>query len=167
MLFESAGEDSLRVNDALSGALFMLLAIALIATASTYPALPGQPYGAALFPTVIGGGLLICGVLLVIRGLSPAGRLQPALSIDPLLRQPRNAIAILLIIGAVVFYVLFADWIGFIPVAIVLLLGLFLWFRVRPLTAVVIAVVFTGITFYFFAIGLRVPLPRGLLTGIL
>ena len=70
------------------------------------------------------------------------------------------------IIGAVVVYILVANWIGFIPVAFALLMGLFLWFRVRPLNALIIAALFTAVTFWFFAYMLRVPLPRGWLTGI-
>jgi putative tricarboxylic transport membrane protein len=60
-----------------------------------------------------------------------------------------------------------AEWIGFIPVAFALLMGLFLWFGVRPHNAVIIAALFTAVTFWFFANMLRVPLPRGWLTGIL
>lgn len=157
----------MRFNDAVSGAVFILLAIGLIATATTFPALPGQPYGAALFPTVIGAGFAICGVFLVVRGLSAVGRRQPPLELDPLLRTPRNAISISLIVAATLLYILLADRIGFIPVAFVLLMGLFLWFRVRPLNALVIAALFTAATFWFFANMLRVPLPRGWLTGII
>ena len=157
----------MRFNDAVSGAVFLLLAIALIATATTYPVLPGQPFGAALFPTVIGAGLAICGVFLVVRGLSAVGRRQPALELDPLLRTPRNAISISLIVGAILLYILLADRIGFIPVSFALLVGLFLWFRVRPHNALIIAALFTAATFWFFANMLRVPLPRGWLTGII
>jgi len=156
----------MHFNDAVSGAVFILLAIGIFATAMTFPALPGQPYGAALFPKIIGAGFGICGLLLVVRGLSAAGRRQPALEVEPLLRTPRNAISIILIIGAVVVYILVANWIGFIPVAFALLMGLFLWFRVRPLNALIIAALFTAVTFWFFAYMLRVPLPRGWLTGI-
>jgi putative tricarboxylic transport membrane protein len=157
----------LRVNDAVSGALFILLAVALISISSTFPALPGQPYGAALFPTVIGAGFAICGVLLVVRGLSTAGRKQAAFALDPDLRDPRNAISLLMVVGAVVLYIVLADWVGFIPIAFVLLLGMFLWLGARVLPALVTAALFTGATFWFFANILRVPLPRGLLTGII
>ena len=156
----------MRVNDAVSGAVFIALAIALIVTAMGFPTLHGQPYGAALFPTVIGAGLAICGAILILRGLSPAGRRQPVATIDPALRVPRNAVSTLLIIGAVLLYILLADWIGYIPIAFALLLGLFLWFGVRPLNGLIIAALFVAISFWFFAVMLRVPLPRGLLTGI-
>lgn len=157
----------MRFNDAVSGAVFILLAIALIGTAMTFPVLPGQPYGAALFPSVIGTGFAVCGVFLVVRGLSPVGRRQPVLALDPALREPRNAASLFLILGAVLLYILLADWVGFIPMAFVLLMGLFLWFGVRPHNALIIAALFTGVTFWFFANMLRVPLPRGWLTGIL
>jgi putative tricarboxylic transport membrane protein len=157
----------MRFNDALSGAIFILLAIALVSTAATYPVLPGQPYGASLFPTVVGAGFAICGLFLVVRGLSAVGRRQPALELDVLLRTPRNAVSILLIVGAVLLYILLAEWIGFIPVAFALLTALFLWFGVRLHNALIIAILFTAVTFWFFANMLRVPLPRGWLTGII
>lgn len=156
----------MRFNDALSGAVFMLLALWLIVTAASFPTLPGQPYGAALLPRVVGAGFAICGLLLVLRGLSAAGRRRPLLELDAALHTPRNAVSLLLLVGGVVFYILCADWAGFIPVAFLLLMVLFLWFRVRPLNALVIAALFTGVTFWFFAYLLRVPLPRGWLTGI-
>lgn len=157
----------MRVNDAVSGALFILLAICLIGVASTFPALPGQPYGAALFPTVIGTGFAICGVLLVIRGLAAAGRQKPPFTLDPLLHVPHNAISLGMVVGAVVIYIFLADWIGFIPIAFLLLVGMFMWLGTRLLPALVTAALFTGVTFWFFANVLRVPLPRGLLTGII
>jgi len=47
------------------------------------------------------------------------------------------------------------------------LLAMFLWFGVKPLNAVIIAVIATFVIHWFFASLLRVPLPRGLLDTIL
>ncbi|RUT29297.1 tripartite tricarboxylate transporter TctB family protein [Arsenicitalea aurantiaca] len=156
----------MRFNDAVLGAVFIALALYMIITAAGFPSFAGQPYGASLFPTVMGGGFLIGGALLVIRGLTAAGREIPAFTADPALLVPRNGISVALIVGAIVFYVVLADTVGFIPIALVILLGLFLWFRVKVVTALLLSVAVTALSFWFFAIMLRVPLPRGWLTGI-
>jgi putative tricarboxylic transport membrane protein len=47
------------------------------------------------------------------------------------------------------------------------MVGLFLWFRVRPALALVLAIVITGALQWFFGTMMRVPLPRGLFMQIL
>jgi putative tricarboxylic transport membrane protein len=46
-------------------------------------------------------------------------------------------------------------------------LVLFLWFGVRPLTAVIVAVGMTLLVHWFFSSMMRVPLPRGILDSVL
>ena len=64
-------------------------------------------------------------------------------------------------------YILASETIGFLPVAFVFLVTLFLWFRVTPLTALALAVGSVLIINYFFAHLMRVPLPRGFLNSII
>ena len=62
---------------------------------------------------------------------------------------------------------LFSERIGFIPLSIAILIALFLRLRVPPVRSVVIAVAATALIYVAFARFLRVPLPRGLLEGII
>jgi putative tricarboxylic transport membrane protein len=64
-------------------------------------------------------------------------------------------------------YIFVSETVGFIPIALLFLLALFLWLNVRPLTAVITAVVATIVIHEFFSSLLRVPLPRGWLDPIL
>ena len=64
-------------------------------------------------------------------------------------------------------YIIFSETVGFIPMAFGTLGVLFLWFGVRPLTALITTVVATMMIYWFFASLLRVPLPRGWLDSIL
>lgn len=157
----------MRANDAISGLILILLAVAMIAMTSTFPAFPGQPYGPSMFPRVLGTLLIICGGLLVWRGL--AARRAGAAWVDmaPWTRLPWRVVSFFLMLLSLLGYILFGDMIGFIPIAIVILLSLFLWFGVRPLSAVVTALVATFAIHWFFANLLRVPLPRGVLDAIL
>jgi putative tricarboxylic transport membrane protein len=155
-----------RANDALSGLVLIVFAAAMIALTASFPSFPGQKYGPALFPRILGTGIIICGALLVARGLASRRAGAPWLEVAPWVRDPWRVTSFLLVLAMLLLYILAAETIGFIPIAIVFLGGLFLWLGVRPLSAAVISVVATGMIFWFFATMLRVPLPRGVLTGI-
>jgi putative tricarboxylic transport membrane protein len=158
----------MKFNDAILGAIFIVIAALMIQQSFSFPGFPGQDYGPNLFPRIIAGGIILCSVLLIIRGLRiRAATGQAWLAFDDWTRVPRHLISFFLIIGAMLAYILISDTLGFIITAFVLQLGLFLWFSVRPVTAVVVAVVSTLVVQYFFASLLRVPLPRGLLDSIL
>ena len=58
----------MRFNDAIVGAVFMLLAGVMIAITFTFPPFPGQKYGPSLFPRILGGGIILCSALLILRG---------------------------------------------------------------------------------------------------
>jgi hypothetical protein len=69
----------------------------------------------------------------------------------------------LLIIAAAIFYLVAAEHFGFVITAAALLVGLLLCFRVRPSLAIGLGLALSVVVYQVFAIGLRVPLPRGLL----
>jgi putative tricarboxylic transport membrane protein len=58
------------------------------------------------------------------------------------------------------------DKIGFVPITLASLLAMFLWFRVRPATAVFGAIVATVLLQLFFGKLMRVPLPLGWLLNL-
>jgi len=157
----------MRANDALSGLILIALAGTMIAYTATFPAFPGQRYGPALFPRLLGAGLILCGALLVWRGLDRRRQGQPWLALAPWTREPRRALAFALVVGGVLAYILLAETVGFIPLAAILLLALFLAFGVPPLRAVAVASAATILIHWFFASLMRVPLPRGWLDAVL
>ena len=157
----------MRANDAINGFVLILLAIVMIAMTSTFPAFPGQPYGPSLFPRVLGTLLIICGVLLVWRGLAERRAGARWVDMAPWTREPWRVVSFFLMLGSLLLYILVGETVGFIPIAFVILLAMFLWFGVKPLNAVIIAVIATFVIHWFFASLLRVPLPRGLLDSIL
>jgi putative tricarboxylic transport membrane protein len=73
-------------------------------------------------------------------------------------------VAFLAVIGAVAFYIVLADRIGFLIVGPAILFVLFQVFGVRPARAAVVAIVATLVIWYAFYKLLRVPLPWGILT---
>jgi putative tricarboxylic transport membrane protein len=155
----------MKLNDAVFGLLFMLLGAAVLAAIQGYPKIPGQPVGPALFPGLIAAGLCVTGVLLVARGIRHRGE-QPWLAWDDWVRSPRHVLALLVLLGSVLFYILVANKLGFLLTAPLVLGALLLVLRVPPLRAVTIAIIATLVVHFAFYKLLRVPLPWGVLTGV-
>lgn len=154
----------MRFNDAVLGTAFLLLAGVMIAITFSFPAFPGQNYGPNLFPRIIGGGIVGCCLLLILRGWRSG---QPWLVLDDWARRPARLASFALMLASMLFYLVASEPLGFIPTAFLIQLGLFLWFGVRPLTALIVAAAMTAIVQYFFGSLMRVPLPRGILDSIL
>ena len=134
----------------------------MIAMTASFPDFPGQKYGPALFPRILGTGLIICGALLVRKGLATRMRAgAPWAEVAPWVYEPRRAGGFVLTLAMLLIYILISETVGFIPLALVFLGGMFLWLGVRPLTAAICAIVATFAIYWFFATMLRVPLPRG------
>ncbi len=160
----------MQIGDAVFGALIAALGAYMIFAASSFPSFPGQPYGAALLPTLLGIAFIVCGALLVLRDIRARRRADgpmTILAIQPALRDRRGAISGALVIAAVLAQILLGDLIGFIPISLTMLLVIFLWFGVKPLTAIFFAILGTGVAWWLFSFILKVPLPRGLLDGVL
>jgi putative tricarboxylic transport membrane protein len=159
----------MKINDALWGAVLLLLAATILVHVQHFPKIPGQNVGPALFPGLIAAGLAVCALLLVVKGFAArksGGGRQPLVTPDDWLRSPRHVLAFVLVIGVNVFYILIVDWLGFIPTGVIYLSVLFLVFQVRKTWIVPLAIVIAlGIHFAFYKL-LRVPLPWGLLQGV-
>ena len=155
----------MKLNDAVFGLLLIALGTAVLVAVQGYPKIPGQPVGPALFPGLIAAGLCIAGLLLIARGLRHRGQ-QPWLAWDDWVRSPRHALALLVLLGSVMFYIVAAEVLGFLPTAAIILMVLFLVLRVRPVLALVIALVAALLVHTAFYKLLKVPLPWGLLTGV-
>lgn len=156
----------MQMRDALFGVLFACLGLFMLVEASGFPSFPGQPYGASLLPSILGAGFILTGAILFLRDvLSGAGGTW----IEPVapLRTKSGAVAAALIVGTVLAHILFNTFFGFIPVSVICLTALMLWFRVPLLRAVVIAAGGTGLCWVLFAMLLKVPLSRGPLDWIL
>ena len=153
----------MRTNDALSGLVLIVLASLMIFLTLGFPAFPGQKYGPSLFPRILGTGIIICGLLLVLQGMMARRSGESWVTFASWVREPWRVVSFLLIPALVIFYILFSETIGFLPVAFVLLAVLFLWFRVRPVAVVPVALISVFVINYFFGHLMRVPLPRGFL----
>ncbi len=157
----------MRANDIISGLVLIVLALAMMALTIDFPAFPGQKYGPSLFPRILGTGVIVCGALIIMNGVRARRAGAPWVEIAPWVYEPWRVGSFLLTLAMVLLYILVADTVGFILIALVFLGSLFLWLGVRPVTAVLTAVITTISIQYFFGTLLRVPLPRGWLTNIM
>ena len=158
----------MRVDDALLGGILLAFAAAVVAMAQGFPVLAGMDVGPGLFPTVVGTGLGLCGLVLIVQGLARrrAGRAGPWVEAAPWMRSWRLGGNLAAVIAALVLYVLMSPVLGFHLTAVVLLLGLFLMLSVRWPLAVGFAVAVPLLIHYVFYTLLRVPLPWGVLTPV-
>lgn len=155
----------MRFHDSVCGAALLALAVFIFAYALTIPPMPGQQYGADVFPRMVAIGLGLFSLMLVWRGWKHSAPGTPWVAIAPWMRDPRTRgnfiLAFLLTIG----YVLLDDIVGFIPLGIVILMVLFVRQKVEWRKGALVAVAMVGLTQFLFGNLLRVPLPRGVLTG--
>jgi putative tricarboxylic transport membrane protein len=155
----------MRTNDLIAGIIIIALASVMMLLTLNFPPFPGQKYGPSLFPRLLGAALILCGGLLILRHLKSA-KGAAALTLEPWMREPWRILSFLLILAVPLVSILLWDRIGFVPVAFVSLLGMFLWFRTRPATAVMAALVSTVLLQFFFGKLMRVPLPPGWLLNL-
>ncbi|MCX7265295.1 MAG: tripartite tricarboxylate transporter TctB family protein [Betaproteobacteria bacterium] len=153
----------MKLNDAVFGVLFLALGALVLFAIRGYPNIPGQPVGPALFPGLIAVGLCITGALLVLRGLRDRPH-TAWLEWEDWIHSPRHVMALTVLLGSVVFYILAAEQLGFLPTASLLLLALFTVLKVSLGRALFFAVVASLLVHFAFYKLLRVPLPWGLLT---
>ncbi len=156
----------MKISDAIAGALFLAFGVAVMAIAMQLPAMPGQPYGAATFPLLIGAGFVLVSLALIVRGVTDWHSL-PGVLLSDWGRSPRTWLRMALTVLLVILYIAFSDWLGFTLSSFLVLLTLFLAMQVRPVTAVVVAVIATLVTQQAFGVLLRVPLPRSDYFGFL
>ncbi len=146
--------------DVLLGSIIAIAGACIFLEARTFPNLAGGYPGPGLFPQLL-------GVLFVLSGLGVAGNAvvkrawawKPPLSDHP----SREKINALLVVLAVIFYILLADTLGFIPMAIIILIALMFRTGVSLRWSIVLGIGLTLAIYILFNRILHVPLPSGLL----
>ena len=156
----------MKFDDTLIGIVLGIFSVLVFAIAQTFPPIPGQHFGASLFPTVVSVGLFICAVLLVLQGLSARACGAPRPPRPQWLHEPLSVIRFLLIPASLIFYFETGDLLGFIPCAIILLLVLFRAFGVSWRRTIIVSLISVLVIHFMFYSVLHVPLPWGLLESL-
>ena len=155
----------MKFNDAISGLLLLLLAVAVLVNVSSFPTIPGQNIGPGAFPGLLAWLLLLCSVLLIVRGFRSSVR-TPLVEMGAWMRSPYHLRNFFITTGCLLFYILASDFLGFLICAFAILCTMFWALQVRARLIVPIALGVTLLIHTIFYKGLRVPLPWGILLPI-
>ena len=127
----------------------------------------GDPVGPRLFPYVIGAITVVLGLLLVVatlRGDTP----QAEGGEDVDLRHPADWVTVLKLVGVLLLTVLTISFLGWAVSGALLFVGCAWSLGSRTLVRdVIVGVVLSVASWYFFHEGLGVILPAGILDGVL
>ncbi len=149
----------MQLSDRVTGGVLVLLGAAAAYAGSRLPAVPGQDVGPAAFPMLIGGGLVVCGLMIAL-GIGHAFEAPE----EDAEGAPRLAgLRALLPPALLVFYVVAVDRLGFLLTAAAIVLAASLTFGARWRLAVPLAIAAPLLVHLVFYKLLRVPLPAGLL----
>ncbi|MEP7275539.1 MAG: tripartite tricarboxylate transporter TctB family protein [Betaproteobacteria bacterium] len=152
----------MKFNDAVFGAVLLVLGLAVLVHVPSFPSIPGQKYGPGIFPGVVAAALVVCAVLLIVSGLRRRAT-DPWFAAGTWTRSRRHVVALVVTVVGTVAYVLLAEKVGFLIVAPILLFALFVSYGVRVNVAIVTAIVVTLVMHFAFYKLLRVPLPWGVI----
>lgn len=154
----------MKANDAITGGIFLAVAIFAFVYAGTFNSLPGVKYGPDLFPRLVAVVMGLGGFLLIFSALRPAGR-QPLLRIAQWARMPRSYFIIGAVLGSIVFYILLSEVLGFLLTGVVMLSALLVATRgvSKAVSSLLISASVVVLLYLIFARLLRVPLPMGYL----
>lgn len=150
----------MKISDVLTGLIFMLAGSGIAIKAQSFPDVSGQPYGSTFFPTLIGIGMIVGGVLLGGNAVLQK-KTRPLLVIPDWLRSTRGIGSFIVILVSLAFYMIFADRLGFCLTSFVLVMLLQIWMGGRWVAAGLISAATTAVFYTVFSVLLRVPLPHG------
>lgn len=151
----------MKISDTIVGAGFVAAGALAEALTLDYPAGPGGNLGPSLFPRVTAGLMIGLGAVLAMRGLRTR---DPSDEVS-WLRLHRNSSFLnsVFVLGGVLAYILFVEWLGFLIAGTAVMLVIMLRLKVPMLRALLVAIAFTGLAHFLFAKVLRVPLALGIL----
>jgi len=155
-----------KVDDTLSGLAAALFGAFLIVWSRGFEPVRHIAYGPGFFPALIGAVLIGAGAVLIGRRLwrrFADGEPLRLVELGDWARSVDHVGALVLFVGAIVFYIVTVEILGFVLTMPLILAVLIVWLDRRPWRAVVIAVAATLGLQTFFQAFMTVPLPWGLL----
>ena len=155
----------MKFNDALSGSALLALALAILVNISTYPTIPGQNVGPAVFPGLLAALLAVCALLLIRKGLSDAKQ-EAWIAVGDWMKSAHHLRNFFITVGSLVFYIFASELLGFLLCGTAILAVMFWALSVRRTLILPLALLITVVIHTVFYKGLRVPLPWGVLQAI-
>jgi putative tricarboxylic transport membrane protein len=149
----------MRVSDTIIGLSLIIFACAVLVHVQSFPELDNGYPGPALFPSVLSVLFILCGIGLIIQGIRKG---ENILKFDFRSASLAGWINIAFVIAAVISYIFFSGYIGFLIFSFALLMILMKWLKVSTLLSLAMSISVTLAIYLLFAKILLVPLPWGL-----
>lgn len=159
----------MKINDALLGIIMLVFGVGITMHAQTFPVMAGMQFGPEFFPTVIGTGIALCGLGMVAKWAvaTRKGTSEPWVTVPGWMHERINLLRGIGILAAVVFYILSVPHLGFILTMSLTAFGLLILLANPLWLSIAIAIVLPLVLHFGFSVGLRVPLPRGVIEKLL
>ena len=156
----------MKVADRLFGVVFIVLGLGTAVYGWALPKMFGQPFGAGLFPLVVGCCLAVAGCALVAQGWA-VGRTEPLLVLRDWGRSVPHLLNLALTICLILAFAFLMRQVGFAVLSFATV-SLLLWRLGQPVwRAILIALVVAAFFQIVFVSFMRVPLPPGILLGLI
>lgn len=151
----------MKFNDSVIGIVAIVAGGAVISGTFGFRELPGQQFGSAFFPRIIGGALIITGLIQMIFAKS-----SPIMTVSTWIRGSAayRASAVVLV---TVLWLAVAAHLGFLLTTSLIIFGLSIVVGGRVAIALGVAVTMSALLYAIFGIILRIPLPRGVIEALL
>ncbi|MDN2581510.1 tripartite tricarboxylate transporter TctB family protein [Aquibium sp. ELW1220] len=155
----------MKLHDSVIGVLLFAFGLWVLTTSLGYPRMPGQSIGPGTFPSALGALFMLGGIALTIGGLRT--HRGPWLALESGWRQPGRLAAALLATAGVILLALGFERVGFPLGGFVLVTALFLLSGYRHPAWIGVSAAFVLALHLLMTRMLYVPLPAGLLKGLL
>ena len=156
----------LKVSDFTLALVLLALALAMAVGAVSFPPMPGQAFGPKLFPNIVASGFALCALALIMRAVKTK-TLVISVVRPEWWNEPGRRVNLLILLGSIVVYTLLIERLGFVLTTLALLVVLMKRLGASWRATLFASFLGTASTYIMFAYWLRVPLPPGLLNGIL
>jgi putative tricarboxylic transport membrane protein len=157
------------VSDRVSGAVLVALGGLSFYGGSLLPPVPGQQIGPAVFPMVVGGGIAICGALIMLgigqsfeaEAEADVQKHSAGIKSEPPLSQTTSIALTVLPPALLLFYYFASERLGFVLTGLIMVLVAARAFGAPWRLALPLAVLSPLAVHFAFLKLLRVPLPPG------
>jgi len=149
----------MRVSNTAIGLALIIFASAVLIHVQGFPSLDNGYPGPSLFPEVLAVLFIFCGIGLIIQGVRQREKI---LKFDLGNITPAGWLNIAFVLGTILCYILFVEFLGFLIFSFVILMILMKWLKVKILPSLVMSFIVTLSIYILFAKVLLVPLPWGL-----
>jgi putative tricarboxylic transport membrane protein len=152
-----------RNNDSWSSLVWLFAGLGFIAGGLRMGIGPLNAPGPGFFPTLIGGIFSLLSLALFIGSFSKKSQVREKIHFW---REEKSWRKVVLSLGSLVFYLIFLNYLGYIITTFLFIFFLLKFVGKRGWVSSILTAVLVSLgTYAVFKMGLRVSLPKGLITG--